>query len=159
MIIMSKKRLKVRKIEAGTVIDHIPSGRALTVLEILGITQGTDDTVSVLINVPSGRYGQKDVVKVEGRELEQDEINKIALTAPTAKINVIRDFDVVEKRKVELPDKVEGIVECSNPACITNVPEPVTPSFDVISKSPIRLRCIYCRRITEENEILEQLRR
>jgi aspartate carbamoyltransferase regulatory subunit len=156
---MEKDRLRVRKIKAGTVIDHIPSGRALTVLEILGITQGVDDTVSVLINVPSEKYGQKDIVKVEGRELEEDEISKIALTAPEAKINVIRDFDVVEKRKVDFPEKVKGIIECSNPGCITNSPEPVKPSFDVVSKSPIRLRCNYCRRITEEKELLDQLRR
>lgn len=155
---MKKEKLKVRKINEGTVIDHIPSGRALTVLEILGISQDTDATVSVLMNVPSERFGEKDIVKVEGRKLVEEEINKIALTAPRAKINVIENYEVVEKRTVEVPEKVEGVVECSNPACITNASEPVTPKFIVANKSPLSLRCDYCERITEEDELLEQLK-
>lgn len=155
---MEEEKLRVRKIEAGTVIDHIPSGRALTVLEILGITQGTEDTVSVLMNVPSERYGEKDIVKIEGRELEEEELNKIALTAPKATINVIENYKVVEKKVVELPDLIEDVVECSNPACITNTTEPATAKFKVASESPIRLRCSYCERITEEEELLDQFR-
>lgn len=154
---MDKEKLRVSKIKAGTVIDHIPSGRALTVLDILGISNNTDATVSILMNVPSGRHGKKDIVKVEDRELGEDEINKIALTSPDATINLIRDFEVVEKRKVELPERVEGIIDCSNPTCITNASEPVKPKFEVTSKSPLRLRCVYCERITEEEELLKQL--
>lgn len=154
---MTEKKLKVSKIEAGTVIDHIPSGRALTVLEILEISQKTDTTLSILMNVPSKKFGRKDVVKVEGRELGEEEINKIALTAPDATINVIRNFDVWDKRKVELPETLEGIIDCSNPTCITNADEPVTPKFEVANKSPVQLRCIYCERITGEQNILEQL--
>ncbi len=157
MIAMEKEKLRVSKIEAGTVIDHIPSGRALTVLDILGISPETEDTVSILINVPSGRFGKKDIVKVEDRELGEDEINKIALTAPEATINVIRDFEVVEKRKVELPEKIRGIIKCSNPTCITNASEPVTPEFEVVSEAPINLLCTYCERITGEENLLEQL--
>ncbi len=153
----NKEKLRVSKIEGGTVIDHIPPGKALTVLDILGIYSGTDDTVSILMNVPSGKYEKKDIVKVEGRELGEDEINKIALTAPEATINVIRDFEVLEKKNVELPEKIEGIIECSNPTCITNASEPVSPKFDVVNKSPIQLRCSYCDRITEEEELLKQL--
>lgn len=155
---MEKGKLRVRKIEAGTVIDHIPSGRALTVLEILGIHRGTEATVSVLMNVPSEKFGEKDIVKVEGRELVEEEIDKIALTAPEATINVVRDFEVVKKRKVKLPNVVEEAVECSNPACITNASEPVTPRFKVVSGSPLSLRCAYCERITEEEDLLDQLR-
>lgn len=154
---MEKEKLRVRKIEGGTVIDHIPSGRALTVLEILGISQRTKDTVSILMNVPSGDFGSKDIVKVEDRELNEEEIDKIALTAPEATINVVRNFEVVEKRKVQLPEVIEGAIKCSNPACITNASEPVTPSFEVVSKHPIRLRCKYCERMTEEENLLSQL--
>ncbi len=154
---MKKDKLRVRKIKAGTVIDHIPSGRALTVLEILDIKQDTEATLSILMNVPSQKFGKKDIVKVEGRELVEEEINKIALTAPEAKINVIRDYEVVDKKKVELPEIIEGSIECSNPACITNASEPVTPRFKVVSKSPVNLRCDYCERITEEEELLDQL--
>lgn len=154
---MNKEKLRVSKIEGGTVIDHIPSGRALTVLEILGITQETDNPVSILMNVPSGKYGKKDIVKVEGRELGEEEINKIALTAPEATINVIRNFEVVEKKNVKLPKTIEGIVNCSNPTCITNASEPVTPKFEVVNKNPIKLRCTYCERITGEEKVLNQL--
>ncbi|KXA94943.1 aspartate carbamoyltransferase [candidate division MSBL1 archaeon SCGC-AAA259I09] len=153
---MDKEELRVSKIEAGTVIDHIPPGRALTVLEILGIDQETSETVSVLMNVPSGRYGEKDIVKIEGRELREDEVNKIGLVAPNATINVIEDYKVVEKRVVELPDVIEGVVDCSNPACITNTSEPATPKFWVVNKNPIRLRCSYCERITEEEALFKQ---
>ncbi len=155
---MNKEKLKVSKIKKGTVIDHIPEGRALTVLEILGISRGTGATVSVLMNVPSEKFGEKDIVKVEGRKLVEEEINKIALTAPRAKINVVENYEVVEKKTVKIPENVEGVVECSNPACITNASEPVKPEFEVVSKSPISLRCKYCERITEEDEILEQLK-
>ncbi len=151
-----KEKLRVSKIKAGTVIDHIPSGRSLTVLEILGITPGTEDTVSVLMNVPSQEHGEKDIVKIEGRKLEEEEVNKIALVAPTATINVIENFEVVEKKEVELPEIIEGVVECSNPACITNTSEPVQLRFEVVSETPIRLRCTYCERITEEDELFEQ---
>ncbi|KXA95713.1 aspartate carbamoyltransferase [candidate division MSBL1 archaeon SCGC-AAA259E19] len=154
---MKKERLRVKKIKGGTVIDHIPSGRALTVLEILNVDQETGATLSILMNVPSEKFGEKDIVKVEGRELEEEEINKIALTAPEATINVIRDYEIAEKKKVQLPDVVEGVVKCSNPECITNASEPVEPKFEVISKDPVSLRCKYCERFTEEEDILEQL--
>lgn len=155
---MPAEKLRVRKIEAGTVIDHINPGRALTVLEILGIKERTDQPVSMLMNVPSGRFGKKDIVKIEGREVEKDEINKIALTAPNATINVIENYEVVEKKEVEFPEEIEGVVDCSNPECITNTSEPVSSKFKVIGESPVELRCKYCERITEESEIIKQFR-
>lgn len=153
---MEEEKLRVRKIEAGTVIDHIPPGKALIVLEILGIIQGTEDTLSVLINVPSDKHGEKDIVKIENRKLEEEEMNKIALVAPEATINVIENYEVVEKKVVELPEIIEGVADCSNPGCITNTSEPASPKFTVVSKNPIRLRCSYCERITEEDEIYDQ---
>jgi len=156
VIKMGKEELRVSKIKAGTVIDHIPSGRALIVLEILGIDPETKDTVSVLMNVPSGRYGEKDIVKIEGRELEEEEVNQIALVAPKATINVIKNYNVVDKGVVELPDFIEGVVDCSNPGCITNSTEPATSKFNIVSKTPLQLRCTYCERITEEDELFKQ---
>ncbi len=151
-----KEKLRVRKIQDGTVIDHIPPGRALTVLEILGITPGTNDTVSVLMNVPSGDHEEKDIVKIEHRELKEEEVNQIGLVAPTATINVIENFEVVDKKEVEIPKVIEAVVECSNPGCITNTSEPTSVEFKVLSETPIRLRCKYCERITEEDELREQ---
>jgi aspartate carbamoyltransferase regulatory subunit len=151
------EELRVRKIKAGTVIDHITSGRALTVLKILGINGQTSTVVSMLMNVPSEKYGKKDVIKVENRELTAKEVNKIALAAPNATINIVGNYKATEKRMVELPEFIEGVIKCSNPGCITNTPEPIVPKFKIISKTPVNLRCVYCERITGEKEFLEQL--
>ncbi|MBI4416703.1 MAG: aspartate carbamoyltransferase regulatory subunit, partial [Euryarchaeota archaeon] len=117
--------LKVTPIKNGTVIDHIPSGMALKVLKVLGITGDVSSTVSVLMHVPSKRRGAKDIVKVEDRELNPRELNKIALIAPAATINIIRNYNVAEKHTVTLPDRIVGILRCGNPNCITNAREPV----------------------------------
>ena len=143
--------LKITPIRNGTVIDHINPGMALKVLRIIGVG-GTNvqSPVSVLMHVPSKKIGFKDVVKVEDRELDPHEVDKIALISPKATINIIRDFNVAEKSKVMLPDTVKGIVRCGNPSCITNLNEPVVPEFSVENRDPPILRCIYCDRILED---------
>jgi aspartate carbamoyltransferase regulatory subunit len=147
--------LLVRKIRDGTVIDHIPAGRALVVLRILGITGSEGLRVAVVMNVESRRLGRKDIVKIENRHLRPEEVNKIALVAPTATINIVRDYEVVEKKRVELPDIVEGILKCTNPTCITRKPrEPVKPRFRVLSRRPLRLQCVYCGTIVSEVDIV-----
>lgn len=140
------KELRVQPIKNGTVIDHITSGMALKVLNILGISSDTTSTVSVLIHVPSKISAFKDIVKVEDRELDPSEVNKIALIAPQATINIIRNSEVVEKHKVKLPDEIRGIVKCANPNCISNLREPVVSRFIVISQNPPKIRCYYCER-------------
>jgi len=144
------KDFRVTPIRNGTVIDHIDCGQALKVLRIIGVTGNVSSTVSVLMHVPSKRDGWKDVVKVEDRELDPREVDKISLIAPKATINIIRDFNVSEKYKVTMPDVVRGIVRCGNPNCITNKNEPVEPQFTVESKDPVVLRCFYCDRIQED---------
>ncbi len=146
--------LKVAKIKEGTVIDHITAGYALTVLKILRITGQEGFIVSVAMNVPSGKLGRKDVVKIEGRELSPEEVDRIALVAPRATINIIRNYEVVEKRRVKLPKVIKNIVKCVNPACITNSREPVEPKFYVVSEEPLRLKCHYCGRIMERSDVL-----
>ncbi len=141
------KEFRVTPIRNGTVIDHITCNMALKVLTTLGITEkGVDSTVSVLMHVPSKKAGWKDVVKVEDRELDAREVDKIALIAPFATINIIRDYKVAEKHVVELPDMVVGIVKCANLNCITNLKEPVESKFEVVSKDPPKLKCWYCER-------------
>lgn len=138
----------MQPIRNGTVIDHISPGMALKVLHILNIPQpGMTSTVTAAINVPSKAMGRKDMVKVEDRELDAAEVNKISLIAPQASINIIREFEVAEKHVVRLPDLVEGIVRCSNPNCITNTAEPVKSAFKVVEKNPPRLQCGYCDRV------------
>jgi len=145
------KEFKVTPIRNGTVIDHIECGMALKVLRILGVDSfNVRSTISILMHVPSKKAGWKDVVKVEDRELDPREVDKISLISPKATINIIRDFNVAEKYKVKLPKIVRGIVRCGNPNCITNLNEPVEPEFTIESKDPPVLRCIYCDRIMED---------
>jgi len=146
---VKKKELKIPLIKEGTVIDHITAGNAVKVLHILGIPEKTlDSVVSVAMNVKS-KIGKKDIVKVENRELKPEEVNKIALIAPKATINIIRDYEVVKKFRVHLPDEIVGIVRCPNPNCISNAREPIQSRFRVISRDPIRIKCCYCEREPE----------
>jgi aspartate carbamoyltransferase regulatory subunit len=147
------RQLRVSKIQEGTVIDHVRAGQALNVLAVLGIDGSGGDTVSVGMNVPSDRLGTKDVVKVEDRELSQDELDVISLIAPRATINVVRHYDVVDKRRVERPDRVVGVLECPNPRCITAADEPVDSKFEVLEDG---VRCEYCETILRE-DIAEHL--
>lgn len=153
---MSRRTLRVSKIRNGTVIDHITSGHALEVLKILGITGRTGGVVTVAINVPSKKLGMKDMLKVEGRELKSDEVDKIALLAPHATINIVRGYKVVEKQRVKLPKIIRGMVVCANPACISNSNEPIQPISYLIKEEPLRLRCHYCGYIMEKQDVLKQ---
>lgn len=145
------KELKVTPIKNGTVIDHIPAGMALKVLKILGITdESSGSTVSVVMRVSSKKKELKDIVKVEDRELLEREVDKIALVAPQATINIIRNYEVTQKHRVRLPEIAKGILRCQNPNCITNLREPVETEFIVISENPVRLRCVYCERELED---------
>jgi len=143
--------LRVTPLENGTVIDHIPAGQALNVLKILGIYKTTNVTISLLMNVSSRRSGKKDIFKVENRELKEDEVNKIALIAPGATINIIRNCEVVEKYCVDMPDMISGVMRCPNPNCISNTDEPIKSQFLVKSKNPVVLRCLYCEQPIFEN--------
>jgi len=143
------KELKVTPIKNGTVIDHIPPGLALLVLHVLKIPEATSSAVSVAMNVKS-KMGKKDIVKIENRELDNMEVNKISLIAPKATINIIRDYEVVKKNRVQLPNEIVGIVKCSNPTCISNSREPVESRFIVVSKDPPHIKCYYCERETED---------
>ncbi|MCQ6961851.1 aspartate carbamoyltransferase regulatory subunit [Methanolobus chelungpuianus] len=145
-----EQELRVKRIENGTVIDHINAGQALNVLKILGIPDSSQGVVSVLLNSP-GKFGIKDVVKIENRELNVREVDKIALIAPNATINIIRNFNVSQKKKVHIPTFVEGVVRCVNPNCISNSNEPVTSKFDVSVEESLRLRCTYCGRSISED--------
>ena len=137
-------------IKNGTVIDHIPAGMALKVLRILGIEEAVSSTVTVAMHVPSKASGWKDIVKVEDRELSPKEVDKIALIAPRATVNVIRNYNVAEKHVVRLPDRAVGILRCGNPNCITNLREPVETDFSVLEGEPLRVSCRYCDRVLED---------
>ncbi|ELY61769.1 aspartate carbamoyltransferase regulatory subunit [Natronolimnohabitans innermongolicus] len=140
-------QLRVSKIRDGTVIDHVRGGQALNVLAILGIDGSEGEELSVGMNVPSDRLARKDIVKVEGRELSQDEVDVLSLIAPDATINIVRDYEVIEKHRVERPEVVEGVLSCPNSGCITTGGEPVSSRFDVLSDG---VRCAYCETIVRD---------
>ncbi|MFP8952366.1 aspartate carbamoyltransferase regulatory subunit [Natrialbaceae archaeon A-arb3/5] len=139
--------LRVSKIRSGTVIDHVRGGQALNVLAILGIDGSDGEELSVGMNVPSDRLARKDIVKVEGRELSQDEVDVLSLIAPDATINIVREYEVIEKHRVERPDVVEGVLSCPNRGCITTGDEPVISQFEVLDDG---VRCAYCETIVRD---------
>ncbi|MDK2841941.1 MAG: aspartate carbamoyltransferase regulatory subunit [Anaerophaga sp.] len=145
------KELKVSAIENGTVIDHIPSDNLFKVITILGLDKITTQ-VTFGANLDSKKLGRKAIIKVSEVFFEDNEINKISLVAPHARLNVIKNYQVVEKRDVTIPDTIVGIVKCFNPKCITNN-EAVTTHFKVVNKKDVALRCHYCEKITTQDEL------
>jgi aspartate carbamoyltransferase regulatory subunit len=153
---MSETVLYVSKIKSGTVIDHITNGHALDVVKILGLTGREKKTITIAINVPSKSFKIKDIVKIESKELTLYETQKIALLAPNATINIVRNYKVVEKQNVKLPKIIENIIKCPNPVCISNSKEPVQAKFNVEIEDPVFLKCHYCNFILEKKDILQQ---
>lgn len=152
-----KKELKIKAIENGTVIDHITANKSLHILKILGLPDCATQNVTIAMNVSSKENGRKDILKIENRELDAIELNQVALIAPKATINIIRNFEPVKKYTVGLPNKITGILKCINPKCITNYEnEPITPLFNVIEKYPPVVRCHYCEKLIKTEEIERQ---
>ena len=144
------KARKVDPIRNGTVVDRIPAGRAQRVLAIL--KPRTTDVVMMGMNFSSQAMGQKDIIKIEGRELTQTEVNSIALIAPEAKVSIIRDLQVAQKSVVELPELIEGLVACGNVKCITNG-EPMLTKFKLIDAGKQEYACQYCERVFNADEL------
>jgi aspartate carbamoyltransferase regulatory subunit len=147
-----KIQLSVSAIENGTVIDHIPAQNLFKVITILGLEK-IDNLITFGTNMESHRLGKKAIIKVANKFFEREEINRIAVVAPHAKLNVIRDYKVVEKQVVEVPNSIEGIVKCVNPKCITNF-EGVKTKFTVVSKQIVSLKCHYCEKITDQEHMV-----
>ncbi len=148
---MNKKTLKISAISEGTVIDHISKDNTFKVAEFLNLKDG-GDVVTVGMNLESKRLGKKGLIKIGGRFLTKEEVNKIALIAPEANINIIKDYNVKDKFKVEIPDVINGIIKCANTNCITSK-ESVRTKFYVLGKDPLKLRCHYCERIIGKEDI------
>ncbi|MCM1291136.1 MAG: aspartate carbamoyltransferase regulatory subunit [Prevotella sp.] len=146
-----KKELAVAALKNGTVIDHIPVDALFKCVDLLGITH-IDKSVTIGCNLESNRLGKKGIIKVADTFFPNDILNRIAIIAPSAVINIIHDYEVDSKVPVSLPDEIVGIVECNNPKCITRN-EPMTSRFSVISRSPVTLRCKYCEQESSGNQI------
>jgi aspartate carbamoyltransferase regulatory subunit len=139
---MNKKERLVAAIENGTVIDHIPSEKTYEVASVLGL-QNLDTVVTIGYNYLSKKIGRKGIIKIENKFFSDEEISRLSVVAPNVVLNIIRNFEVVEKKKVETPDELRGIVKCNNPKCVTNN-EPMATMFTVIDKNAGIIRCHYC---------------
>ena len=146
-----KKELQVAALENGTVIDHIPSEKLFTVVSLLGL-ENMPNNITIGLNLESQKLGTKGIIKIADKFFCDEEINRIAVVAPNVKLNIIRDYEVVEKREVSLPDELVGIVKCGNPKCITNN-EPMPTRFHVVDKDNCVLRCHYCEKEQTREEI------
>jgi len=146
-----KTQLLVSAIKNGTVIDHIPAKHLFKVINILGLDK-IESQITFGTNLSSDKLGSKAIIKISDLYFEDQDINRIALVAPHAQLNIIKDYEVVEKKKVAVPDEIVGIAKCMNPKCITNA-ESVVTKFTVLSKSDVSLRCHYCEKITDQDHI------
>ena len=147
------KELKASAIKEGTVLDHIPANQLFRVIDILHLSK-CDNQMTFGTNLESKLLGKKAIVKIAGRYFKDDEINKISLVAPQAKINIIKNFEVTEKRVIEVPKEITGMVKCMNPKCITNH-QPITTKFEVRNlNGSLKLHCHYCEKDTDTENLI-----
>jgi aspartate carbamoyltransferase regulatory subunit len=147
----NKKELQVKALQNGTVIDHIPSDKLFKVVALLKLDKA-GNRITIGNNLNSELLGKKGIIKIADRYYADEEISRIALIAPFAKINIIKDYEVIEKKQLSLPEHFTGIVKCPNPKCVTNN-EPMKTSFQVISSKPIVIKCHYCEREIQQEDI------
>lgn len=146
-----KKELQVAALENGTVIDHIPSDKLFTVVSLLDL-QHLDSNITIGNNFKSKKLGKKGIIKIADRFFTDEEVSRLSVVAPNVKLNIIRHYEVVEKKQVLLPDELKGIVKCNNPKCITNN-EPMMTWFHVIDKEHGILKCHYCEKEQQKDNI------
>lgn len=145
------KQMSVSAIQNGTAIDHIPAENLFKVIQILRLDK-ISHQITFGTNLDSKKLGKKAIIKISDKLFADDDINRIALVAPDANLNIIKDYEVIEKKVVEVPDTINGIAKCMNPKCITNN-EDVPTKFSVVSKKPLALKCHYCEKITDQDNL------
>jgi aspartate carbamoyltransferase regulatory subunit len=148
------KERRVNALENGTVIDHLPPDSVLKVAQILDL-ETYEKVVIIGMNFTSKKFGTKDILKIEDRYLSKDEADKLALIATGATICLIKNWKVVEKIQVEIPDFVTGI-KCANPRCITRH-DPIKTKFEVINKDYLKVRCHYCEHVFEKDDVIKNI--
>lgn len=139
---MNKTERQVAAIKNGTVIDHIPAEKTYQVANLLELKALTNP-VTIGYKYPSKKIGKKGIIKVSDKYFTNEEISRLSVVAPNVVLNIIKDYEVVEKKTVETPDELRGIVRCNNPKCITNN-EPMQTVFNVVDKNLGILKCHYC---------------
>ena len=147
----NKEALQVSALCNGTVIDHIPADKLFAVVNLLDIPSMTTN-VTIGYNLKSRKLGTKGLIKVADKFFTDDEVDRISLVAPNVVLNTIRDYQVVEKREVKLPEEIKGLVKCPNPKCVTNN-EPMTTMFHLANKEKGIIKCHYCEKETNIDKI------
>jgi len=151
---MLEEKLKIDKIKKGTVIDHIDSGYALTILNLTGLDE-SPNLMTIGVNVSSKKLQKKDIIKIEGVFLNEIQMQQISILSPNATISLIEDYKVMEKKKVKIPNLIERLILCQNKTCISNSEkEPISSEFFVLEEKPLKIQCIYCNRIYKLDEII-----
>ena len=148
----NKQALQVAALRNGTVIDHIPAEKLFTVVSLLGL-EHMENNITIGFNLESKKLGTKGIIKIADKFFCDEEINRISVVAPHVKLNIIRDYEVIEKKEVYMPDDLKGIVKCANHKCITNN-EPMATLFHVTDKENCVLKCHYCEKEQRKEEIV-----
>lgn len=150
---MSKKERLVAAIENGTVIDHIPADKTFQVAALLKLHE-LESQVTIGMNYISKKLGTKGIIKVENKYFSDAEINQLSVVANNVVLSIIKDYEVVEKKMVHLPDNLVGIVRCNNPKCITNN-EPMSTYFSIVDKDAVhpQIRCKYCDKVQDIDKV------
>lgn len=148
----NKQALQVAALRNGTVIDHIPAEKLFTVVSLLGL-EHMENNITIGFNLESKKLGTKGIIKIADKFFCDEEINRISVVVPHVKLNIIRDYEVIEKKEVYMPDDLKGIVKCANPKCITNN-EPMATLFHVTDKENCVLKCHYCEKEQRKEEIV-----
>jgi aspartate carbamoyltransferase regulatory subunit len=148
---MKMKERKVPAIKDGSVIDHIPSRETFRIIRILD-PQEFEHPISVTLNLDSKKIGKKGVIKIDNRYLSKKEVNKIAIWAPNATVSIIKNYKIEEKINVKIPQELEGIINCSNPVCVTNR-EKVSTKFKVLREDPLEVKCHYCEKVFGKEDL------
>ncbi len=151
---MSEEKLRIDRIQKGTVIDHIDQGYSLTILNLTGLDE-SPNLMTIGVNVSSKKYGKKDIIKIENVFLTERQMQQISILSPNATISLIENSKVIEKRQVKIPNTIKKLIVCTNRTCITNsTDEPIDYEFSVLQEKPLRIQCVYCDRIYKLDEII-----
>ncbi|MBN2067252.1 MAG: aspartate carbamoyltransferase regulatory subunit [Candidatus Diapherotrites archaeon] len=151
---MNKDDIRLTPISNGTVLDHLPVGTALRIIEILGLEKA-EDAVTVAINTESKSLGRKDLMFIEGKALTKEEIDKIGLIAENGTMNIIEKKEVKKKEKISLPKQASGLIKCVNPKCITNIES--LPTKFTLTQNPLKAKCQYCEKTISGEEIFKAI--
>lgn len=145
------KEIKIAAIKEGTVLDHLETNQVFKIIQLLNLDK-TISGISCATNLESTKLGKKGIIKVSDKFLTKEEVEMISIISQDATLVIIQDYIIQSKRKLELPDMIKKIIKCNNPKCITNI-EPVVTQFDVLNKTPLVIKCIFCEQIIEHNQI------